>query len=204
MAPSDTFARIARYYDALVERHGHHYKACDYGRRESQQVKFRVLSEVMPLAGKRILDVGCGFADYADYLGSRYGHIFYTGIDLSRQMIEEARRVHPGVPLHVANVLDGTAQERFDVVTANGIFYLLGEDAPVLVRRLIQAMFTRASEAVAFNSLSTWAEERTPGEFHADPVEILEFCRRLTPWVTLRHDYLPRDFTMYLYRDRPA
>jgi hypothetical protein len=43
-----------------------------------------------------------------------------------------------------------------------------------------------------------------PGEFYADPVEIVRFCRSLTPWVVLRHDYLAHDFTVYLYRDRPA
>ena len=70
MSETDPFGAIAAYYDALVARYGHHPRACDYGRAESQRVKFRVLSEVMPLAGLSLLDVGCGFAGYADVLPS--------------------------------------------------------------------------------------------------------------------------------------
>ena len=33
------------------------------------------------------------------------------------------------------------------------------------------------------------------------PLHVLAFCRTLTSRVTLRHDYLEHDFTVYLYRD---
>lgn len=196
MSDADPFAAIAAYYDTLVARYGHDPRACDYGRAESQRVKFRVLSEVMPLAGLRLLDVGCGFADYADYLE---GEVDYTGIDVTAAMIDEARRLHPGLALARGNILDGI-DATFDVVSANGIFYLLGAEAPRLMRDIVAAMWEAATRAVAFNSLSAWAPDPEPGEFHADPAEVLGFCRTLTPRVALRHDYHRRDFTVYLYR----
>ena len=196
MSEADPFAAIAAYYDALVARYGHDPRACDYGRAESQRTKFRVLSEVMPLAGLRLLDVGCGFADYADYLD---GEVKYTGIDVTAAMIDEARRLHPGLALTRGNVLDGI-DGSFDVVSANGIFYLLGAEAPRLMRDIVAAMWEAATRAVAFNSLSAWAPDPEAREFHADPAEVLGFCRELTPRVVLRHDYHRRDFTVYLYR----
>jgi hypothetical protein len=54
--------------------------------------------------------------------------------------------------------------------------------------------------ALAFNSLSNWANDQEANEFYADPVQVLNFCRELTPWVVLRHDYHPRDFTVYMYK----
>jgi len=196
--------RIAAYYDRLVDRYGHDPRACDYGSAASQAAKYRVLADVAPLEGRSVLDVGCGFADYADFLEARFPKVQYTGIDLSRRMTEEARRRRPDLEIVHASILDWSDARRFDVVSANGIFYLLGRDAPALMRDLIARMYRLCDHAIAFNSLSTWASVHEPGEFYAEPREILEYCHTIAPWVTLRHDYLPHDFTVYLYRERPG
>jgi SAM-dependent methyltransferase len=197
---TDTFGRISDYYDRLVRQYGHDPRSCDYGRPESQNIKFRVLSEVMPLADCSLLDVGCGFADFATYLQGRFSGVQYSGIDLCASMVTEARRNHPDLDLRSANVLDASFDRPFDVVTANGIFYLLGEQALPMMRKMIERMFGLATSALAFNSLSDWASDQEANEFYADPVQVLKFCRELTPWIVLRHDYHPRDFTVYMYK----
>jgi SAM-dependent methyltransferase len=196
------FGGIASYYDDLVNRFGHDPRACDYGRPTSQTTKFQLLSEVTPLQGLRLLDVGCGFADYADFLQARYGEVTYVGVDISPRMVDEARQLRPGLDLRLLNILHEKSAETFDVVNANGIFYLLGAEAPELMRALIRRMFELSTVAVAFNSLSSWASVHEPSEFYADPIETLAYCRTLTPWVVLRHDYLAHDFTIYMYRDQ--
>jgi SAM-dependent methyltransferase len=201
---SDLFTRIADFYNRLVDQYGHTPRACDYGCADSQITKFRVLSEVMDLAGKRVLDVGCGFADFAGYLFERFDSINYVGIDISPRMIEEAKRLRPNLDVRVCNILDETFREEFDVVTANGIFYLLGDEASHLMHHIIRRFYGLARCAVAFNSLSSWVPVQEPGEFYADPLETLGFCRTLTPWVVLRHDYHPRDFTVYLYKGQSS
>jgi SAM-dependent methyltransferase len=196
------FDRIAAYYNSLVGEFGHSPRACDYGNPRSQLAKFEVLAQVAPLTGKRILDVGCGFADFADFLIARYGELEYTGVDISPAMIQAARALHPGAPnvtLRLANILEDDPGQ-FDVVTANGIFYLLGDCAPDLMKRLVSRMFEIATTAVAFNSLTSWAADQEQGEFYADPCATVDFCRTLTSRLTLRHDYHTRDFTLYLYK----
>jgi SAM-dependent methyltransferase len=197
---TDPFARIADYYDGLVRKYGHDPRACDYGRLESQKIKFRILSEVLPLVNASLLDVGCGFADFATFLQGRFPGLRYSGIDLCAAMVDEARSNHPELDLRVGNISDAEFKETFDVVTANGIFYLLGDHAWPMMQRMIGRMYALATTAVAFNSLSSWATDQEAGEFYADPLQVVEFCRRLTPWVVLRHDYHPRDFTIYLYK----
>src|SRR5947209_13273762 len=98
---TDPFARIADYYDGLIRKYVHDPRACDYGREESQRVKFRILSEVMPLANCSLLDVGCGFADFATFLQSRFAAMRYSGIDLCSAMVSEAQRKHPELDLRV-------------------------------------------------------------------------------------------------------
>lgn len=196
-------ARIAAYYDALVDKYGHSPKACDYGKARSQEVKFRVLADVLPLTGKKVLDVGCGFADFSSFLATRYRKVHYVGVDVSSGMIRQARRLHPRLDLRLSNIFNDNPG-KFDVVFANGIFYLLGEDAPRLMKKAIRRMFGLCTRALAFNSLSRWAPDREGQEFYADPLETVDFCRTLTPWVVLRQDYHPRDFTIYMYKKRNA
>ncbi len=196
----DPFARISDYYERLIQQYGHDPRACDYGHPESQKIKFRVLSEIMPLSHCSLLDVGCGFADFATYLQQHFSGVRYSGIDLCDSMVAEARRNHPDLDLRTANLVDVSSDRKFDVVTSNGTFYLLGERAWPMMRKMIERMFSLASTAVAFNSLSAWASDQEVNEFYADPVQVLKFCHELTPRVVLRHDYHPRDFTVYLYR----
>jgi cyclopropane fatty-acyl-phospholipid synthase-like methyltransferase len=193
------FERVSDYYDRLVDQHGHSHRACDYGSPLSQQAKFQALAEVLDLSGRSLLDVGCGAADFADHVARRWSDVRYAGIDLSPKMVELARRLHPDLDIRHGNILTERLAPH-DVVTANGIFYLLGADAPRLMEEIVAKMFEAAGLAVAFNSLSAWAVEKEAGEFYADPFATVVFCRRFTPWITLRHDYHSRDFTVYLYK----
>ena len=156
----------------------------------------------MPLAGKRVLDVGCGLANFYDVSLSEHGVAAeYHGIDISELMLARARARHPHLSLRRLDILDEDPG-RYDIVSANGIFYLLGEDGEAMMPRLVARMYELAGEAVAFNSLSAWASTQQAGEFYADPAVVLNFCRKLTPWIVVRHDYLPHDFTVYLYREQ--
>lgn len=189
---------IAGFFDGLVQRYGRDIRSLDYGSPESQRIRFQVLAEALDLSGKSILDVGCGFADFADYLSTIYHDVEYVGVDLSPKMVATARQLHPHLDISVADILAEPPKRRFDMVTATGIFYLLGEDALPMMRALIERMFELSRDTIAFNSLSTWATVKEPGEFYADPVDTLNFCRSLTSHVVLRHDYLPHDFTIIM------
>jgi SAM-dependent methyltransferase len=195
------FAEIGAFFDGLVDEHGTSHLASDYGSERSRQERFAVLVGVGDFTGRRVLDVGCGLAPFADYLAERFEGVQYVGVDLGSRTIETARALRPHLDLRVANALD--VHEPFDVVVANGIFYLLGDAGAVEMPRIVRHLWSLAREAVVFSSLSTWADAgRVEGEYHADPLETLAWCRELTPNVALRHDYLPHDFTIYLRRPR--
>jgi hypothetical protein len=62
-------------------------------------------------------------------------------------------------------------------------------------------MFALCRKGIAFNCLSTWGAADDGGsEYREDPLRCLAFCRTLSPYVVLRHDYHPGDFTLYLRR----
>lgn len=196
------FEDISSYYERLIEKNGYDPRSCDYGHPASQQIKFNIISQVCDFSGKSVLDVGCGFADFSVFLENKFGNVDYTGVDISPSMIKIAQEKHPGKNIFLKNILEEDAGGPYDIVTANGIFYLLGENAERISKELIRKMFSLANEAIVFNSLSIYAPNKEEGEYYADPSEVLRFCQSLSPWVVLRHEYHPNDFTVYVYKNR--
>jgi SAM-dependent methyltransferase len=192
-------ARTAEFYGSLVAEHGDDIRALDYGSRRSQQVRFGVLAEAIP-PGATLLDVGCGFSELADFLDERRILVQYQGVDISAELIERARQRHPERSLRVLDILTADPGGPYDVIVANGIFYLLRDDAVVCMRRLIRRMWQLTRRKLAFTSLSAWSPRRAEEEFQAEPLETLDYCRTLTPFVALRHDYLEHDFAIIMRR----
>lgn len=191
--------RNARLYAARLAEHGLSPQTLDWGSAESQRLRFAVLAEVAPLDGARVLDVGCGLGDFLGWLRERGMRVDYVGIDVTPALVEAARARFPDARFECASVLDGPLPEA-DFGFASGLFAHRRVAPLAFLKETVGALFASCRRAVSFNSLSAWAPQTVAGEFHADPARVLSFCRRLTPWVTLRHDYHPRDFTVYLYR----
>jgi ubiquinone/menaquinone biosynthesis C-methylase UbiE len=197
--------RIQGFYANLVRKHGLAPQALDWGSRQSQELRFQVLTGIANLSGASVLDVGCGLADLLAYLQTQGVDVQYKGIDLNAEGIVLARQRFPQHTFEVGNLLEERlAEASFDYVFASGIFYLRQVQPVPFLDAMVRAMFGLCRRGVAFNTLSTRAACREAGEFYADPHKVLDLCWQLTPRVVLRHDYLPHDFTVYLYKDGPA
>jgi SAM-dependent methyltransferase len=190
--------KLDDHYRPLVEEHGDSFRAVNWGSKQGQQVRFRVLSEVGALAESSILDVGCGVGHFVEVLASMGFTGSYTGIDSIPEMVNLARGSYPDWDFELGNIVEEKNQRRADYVLGSGLFNISSEK---IFKETITAMFAACNVAVAFNSLSSWSNEQADGEFHADPIEAMCFCRELTPWVGLRHDYFPHDFTVYMFKD---
>jgi RimJ/RimL family protein N-acetyltransferase/SAM-dependent methyltransferase len=199
----DETVRTIRHYSKLVEEHGSGPRAMDWASREGQRLRFAVLAAVGPLRGAEVLDVGCGQGDFLGWLRESGFDGRYHGIDATPAMIEVAHKAYPEGAFEVRNLLKQPPGEAaYDYAFASGVFALRQVEPAEFLREVVSALFRACRKAAAFNSLSSWAPTQEPGEFHADPLETLAYCRTLTPWVALRHDYHARDFTVYLYKDR--
>jgi len=193
--------RISAYYDRLVDQHGYSPEARDARSEDSLQARYRVLAGVADLAHKTVLEVGCGFGDLGKFILERFEDVRYLGIDISPRMIAVGSSRHPKLNLRIGDVLNWEPPQPVDVVLAQGIFYLLGPPAEPKMRTLIRRMYDLAGQAVACCTVSSWAERKDADEFYPDPLATLEYCHTITSRLALHHEYLPNDFTLYLYRD---
>ena len=73
----------------------------------------RIISCRVPHASS-LLDVGCGTGRHLEYFRSHYE---VAGVDISEQLLAQARKRLPGVPLHLGDLRSFDLRRRFDVVT---------------------------------------------------------------------------------------
>lgn len=170
----------------------------DWGDRDAQIKRFAVLVDNVPLAGRSLLDVGCGLGDLRAYLTQRRIDVDYTGVDIVDEMVRAARRRHPDARFVHADIFADNpfAPGSFHVAFVSGAFNLdLGNNRdflPPAVGRLLEI----ASAFVVFNLL----HRRTPSKHdhcvYWDPADVVGMLEALPCRVTLIEDYLPNDFTV--------
>jgi SAM-dependent methyltransferase len=207
--PGATSANLKRsvvsHYEARLREHGATARGMDWKDEESQRLRFSVLCEVAELSGRSVYDVGAGAAHLCTYLQQEHSTAVYAGCDLSPEMIEAARRLHPDADIEVRDILLDPPSHRYDLVVCSGAFHVKLAAADPEWREymydVIRRMYAMCDVAIAFNLMTDQVDYRAEGLFYAHPGEIFDFCRNeLSRYVTLRNDYPLYEFTTYVYR----
>lgn len=197
--------RNQKLYSTLLAKYGDDARSLNWGSRQSQQYRFTVLSEIGIRSGNSVLDVGCGLGDFLGWCRSKQLDVNYTGVDITPEMLAFCQTRYPEANFELGSVADlGEVTAVFDYVIASGIFTHRIQDPVSYFHQGITLMWRLAGQALGFNALSQWAGMQEPDEFYADPLATIDFCRSLTPWVTLRHDYAAHDFTIYMFKNPPS
>ncbi len=197
---------VVAHYESRLREHGPTARGMDWKDEASQRLRFRVLCEVCDLAGLSVHEVGAGAGHLLDYLVAREIDARYSGSDLSAEMVEAARKLHPEVPFHRRGALEAASDSEYDVLLCSGLFHvkLDSDDSEWrgFVEAVIRRMYASCRVAIAFNLMSDHVDYRAPELYYANPGEILDFCRReVSRYATVRHDYPLYEFTTYVYRD---
>lgn len=196
----DDDRRNAAYFDEAARKHGTGHRAVDWGSAHSQQLRFNRLTKLLnPQPGQRLLDVGCGISDYLRQLNEIGLDVDYTGIDISDEMIRRSMETWPDATFFQGSILE-LELDRFDLAVASGIFNLRQDDPMGFLIATVHHMYDLCDIGIAFNCLSTRADNMTEGEFHVDPDKLQEQLSQVAGTVILDHDYLPHDFTIAMLR----
>jgi RimJ/RimL family protein N-acetyltransferase/SAM-dependent methyltransferase len=196
-------AKTVAYFTERAEQFGNDVRTLNWGSKASQEQRFAVLANIGDLNNKSILDVGCGLGDFYGWLEKQHIKTDFYGIDITAKLIEMASERFPSATFEAGGLINQPHfAHEIDFVFASGIFCLRQDKPFQYMSEMISIMFKLCRIGIAFNSLSIWSPEQDVGEFYADPLETIAFCKTLTPWVALRHDYHPRDFTIYMYKGK--
>lgn len=204
---TDPLRAVADYYAEKLRAHGPGAAGVDWKSAESQTLRFRELSRLLPAeAPFSVLDVGCGTGALVDFLAAEGRRFSYWGCDVSDAMLEAARRLHAARPdaRFVARAEDAPP---CDFAVASGIFNVkLDADDDAWSRHMedtVRLMARRALRGFAFNALSVYSDpgKRRPDLHYADPLKWFDFCKReISASVALLHDYPLWEFTLLVRR----
>lgn len=189
------------FYDKNVIEYRNDIRSVAWGSRESQEKRFEILAQIAELSGKSVLDVGCGLGDFYSWLKDRYRNIKYTGVDITPSMVESASKKYPGVKFYILDILESNrVMPAYDFVFASGIFNRRMPKHKHFIKDIIVRMFDLSKQGIAFNIMSTKADFMEKKEYYADPGKMLDFCLGLSRKVALMHNYMPHDFTVFIYK----
>lgn len=166
----------------------------------AQRMRFEAFLIDHDLTGKSILDVGCGLGDLWGHLRAKGIECEYFGTDISQEMIRQCRTRFPETSFEVCNILEWNPARQFDYVVAFGIHNIKVDGAAELLDRVTRRQFDLCRYAAHTSILTDRYSGFGPQAQSWRAEEGLSLALGITPFVVLRHDYLPNDFSLTLYR----
>ncbi len=191
---------INRFHDDRAKEFGFGtVEALGWHDAENQRIRFEILSNIANLDGFTVMDVGCGHGDLYPFLREKYPTINYVGIDNNTSFLDIALERYGDDEQVRFLVGDFTGPEvpPADYVLCSGGLSYHSKD-PGFIKSSIEKLFRTCRYGFGFNLLS---KVKNPGGILVayEPDEILNICRQMTTHVQLHDDYLPEDFTVFLY-----
>jgi hypothetical protein len=184
-------------YSRAVKRHGPDFRALLWASRRTQEQRFEALAHVADPTGLSILDLGCGRADFLDFLIARgTPPKKYVGLEGVRELAEAAENKHLANSRIV--VADFVREPRrmqvgADVIYCSGALNTIENDEFYLT---IRNAFAAARRAFVFNFLSSSLLAGTNYLRWHNPREVIKFCRALGGDITRHEGYIEGDCTI--------
>lgn len=191
--------RILDFYEDSFLKYGNDPRSVHWSGEISQTARFNVLCDIAPLGSKHILDAGCGLGDLYKFFLTRAIPVNYTGIDIVPAFIDRARERFPDANFLLQDI--SSIDEQYDYVLASGALTIASEEADKKYYfDVIKIMFAHAKYGVAFNMLNkaTYPTDETYISYDID--EVTKYCKTIADNVVIISDYLPQDFTIYMYK----
>ena len=197
------FQNVKKLYQEQYDQYGYSLKSLKMDKGK-QDIRFDILSSQYDFTGKSVLDIGCGFGDLNRKLRS-FDTYSYLGIDLVDDFIKEAESRYTGdnIRFECANIFDYAFSENIDYAIGCGIFNMkfLERDNYDFVKSVMDKVFGVVNDGFAFDFLSDKVDYTLPETFHYSPEKILSMAYKLSRNVILRNDYMPFEFSLFLFKD---
>ncbi|MDR9777570.1 class I SAM-dependent methyltransferase [Rhizobium hidalgonense] len=199
----DVLKAVADYYSDKLAEHGQSARGVDWNGEESQTLRFEQLSKIIDRSKEFSLnDLGCGYGGYFDYLGRKHDQVYYSGLDLSGDMIAAAQQRFAG-DRNARFVVAGEPDLVADYGIASGIFNVRLDSTDDIwqahVLRTLDVLDNTSRHGFAFNCLTSYSDPDKMRDYlyYANPGQLFDHCKRhYSRNVALLHDYGLYEFTI--------
>jgi len=197
---NDELKSIQEFWDERANTCGSDCEKVDSSKR-SQLMRFEAFLSLNDLQGKSVLDIGCGTGDLWNYLQARSIDCEYTGFDISPAMIKRCREKFPDVAFDSGDFSQWSEDKKFDYTVAIAIHNIKTDGGEKIFRETTARQFELSKIAAHVSILTDRYKGFDPHIQAWNAGKVLEMALEITPYVVLRHDYLPHDFSITMYRN---
>jgi len=200
-------SQLRDHYSRTFNEFGATPKGVDWGKIEDVLLRYEKMLNVIEfgIETPSLLDVGCGYGGLYMFAKERNVKIYYTGIDISDNMITYAKENISDAHFCVGDILEFNPPQPFDYVVCNGI---LTQKLKISIKEmddfshlLIPKMFSLCTRGIVFNLMTTKVNFMVENLYYRNPVELFAFClTNLTRRLKIDHSYL-FEYAVYLYRE---
>ena len=193
------------------ERYTSRYKEFGYSPKSlgwlkgKQDRRFEILTSQYSLENKSVLDIGCGFGDLNKHLANTVSAYEYTGIDLCEVLIAKGRELFTSshVNFLCGDFLAHNFERKFDWALASGIFnHVLNENNNYdFVYSVMKKCHETVSGGFSLDFIHDRVDYKDEHLFYANPETILSYAYSLSRRVVLRSDYMPFEFSIFVFKD---
>ena len=179
-------------------------KKIGWGSLSSQKLRFDILTNNLNLKNKNILDVGCGFGDLYWYITNKLNFNLksYHGIDICEDFIQYDILKFKEIKNTKFNnyQVKNLHNQTYDFSFLSGSLNLKIENNMNELNIIMKKMFTITKKTTCINLLSNYVDFKNSKDYHYSPTEVFKLAKKITPYVTLRHDYPLYEFSIFLHR----
>jgi len=192
---------VVSFYDKALALHGDRPEALRWTPK-GQILHYQALLDIGSIDGAKVLDFGCGKGDLFEFLRERNIPVQYTGFDINGRLISLARQKFPECRFETFDIERDSLQEDFDYIFLCGVFNLEVQGLDELIAYTLRKLFERCRIALAYDALSAHNPKKDFELHYVFPEDMFRLAlKELSPYVSLRHDRLAYDFTLFVYRD---
>lgn len=192
--------KTIQFYSKLLKKYGYDPRSLGWGPRKGKQtLRFEILCQIGNISNCSILDIGCGFGDFYGYLQFKKIKTNYIGIDINTDLIKLGKLIYPDARLQVTDFEEERFKRKFDWVFFSGISS--SECSYPYIKKIMTEMFRICKKGLAMNFVGGVVDYKVNTLFYSDPEKIYSITRSLSNRVIIRHDYMPYEFTVYVYKN---
>ena len=170
-----------------------------------QDIRFDVLTSLYDFENKSILDIGCGFGDLNKVLSKKTQNYSYLGVDLCEDLIKIAEKKISGKNIEFVSgdFLQLKIDKQIDWALESGLFNhkFVNLDNYDFIKSVMKKTFDIVKEGFSFDFISDKVDYKDEHIFYASPEKTLSFAYELSRNVVLRSDYMPFEFSIFVFKD---
>ena len=209
LPPNENYLTPYKNFEA---EHGTDFGVTLWASPESQQLRFKIFTQMTFMLQKSVLDIGSSRGDLATYLLDQnipYSH--YTGVDGLQDVIKFATsRDIPNTNFQCIDIIDQPQELQQacpappQIVTISGTLNTMSDQE---VMQVLEASWNLATETLIFNFLSDRSGRKaTPQDYPArrlNTLNLLDWALTKTPLIQYRQDYFTHghDATILMRKD---